>query len=289
MRSKRSLGIAGLAAIAAGAVMAASRSDTGPPPPIEVDSCLVSAHRDVAVSARIDGELTPLPDSAKVKRIEEGMRVEAGQLLAQLVDTQAAILVQIQEAEANNNAPVEAAQLRFDEQRFTHIGNKTLFDKEAIPEFEFKKSEIRLALTKVLIRDAEFKVQKAKLTAGVARARLTDHQVRAPIAGVIVEKGKEVGEAVKAREPIFRILDTRTVYVEGWLPIRYLRQVRLGQKVTVHLEIEPERAYPGTIAFVATEVDASSNTFRVKAKVPNPDGSIQPKLRAKMIIDPTSE
>ena len=79
------------------------------------------------------------------------------------------------------------------------------------------------------------------------------------------------------------------MYVEGYLPIRYLRQVRVGQKVTVRLEIDPNRAYSGTVAFVATEVDASSNTFRVKAEVPNPDGSIQPKLRARMVIDPTSK
>ena len=61
----------------------------------------------------------------------------------------------------------------------------------------------------------------------------------APVGGVVLEKLVTQGQRVMAGDPLFRVADLSTVWVEGDIYEQDLRSIRTGQRVTAHFEALP--------------------------------------------------
>jgi multidrug efflux pump subunit AcrA (membrane-fusion protein) len=84
---------------------------------------------------------------------------------------------------------------------------------------------------------------------------------------------------------------TLTVYV----PESDLGQVQLGQPVSVTVDAYPERVFPGTAVFVASEAEFTPKNiqtreervnmvFAVKVKLPNGDHALKPGMPADAVL-----
>jgi membrane fusion protein (multidrug efflux system) len=118
--------------------------------------------KEVTVSSAVSGIL------AEVK-VKEGDTVAADELLARLID-------RVEAKEAERFAKV------LEQKEFAAQGTQNLYKDKVVSEGE--------AIEKRLDRDV------AKLQHQVALEQLERRKIRSPIAGVVVEKKKETGEAV---------------------------------------------------------------------------------------------
>lgn len=244
---------------------------------VEVANCLVVPNKDVEVSARIEGEIRSVA-------VKEGDAVEAGQRLAQLVDDQARIEEKVRALDAADDSKIKIGKLQVDVLKYKLESDRRLAKTKSVSELELLQSEARLRIGELQVKQGESELQRAKLIHQLTAKKLDDYRVVAPISGVVARQLKESGEAVKPREPVFRIVDVRVVLVEGYLPVAHLRRVAIGQRVSVRLGIDPDRAYAGKVVFKDVQVESASDTFRVKAEVANPELTILAGLRATMRI-----
>ena len=246
---------------------------------VTVDDCLVvpKEEKDITVSARIEGEI-------KQVFVKQGDRVKAGQVLAQLVDDQAKLEVEIRRMEAESEIETLAAEATVKVRDFDYQAKANLFKTKAISEFELRMAEANLEVAKLQVEKSKMDRERAKVLHRLSQKRLDDYKVKSPIDGVLHEMARGAGEGVKPREPMFRILDTSAVLVEGYLDVAYLDRVREGQPVTVRVSLYKKRTFAGTIVFKDIQVESASDKFRVRAEVPNPDERIRPGLRATMTI-----
>ena len=97
-------------------------------------------------------------------------------------------------------------------------------------------------------------------------------QIRAPIAGTIIERHVTLGQAVERATDAFKIADTTHVWVTLDLYEKDLSRVRVGQEVETRTESRPGEVFRGRVAFIVPVIDPATRTAKVRLEVPNPKG-----------------
>lgn len=103
-----------------------------------------------------------------------------------------------------------------------------------------------------------------------ANLALTYLAPEAPFDGVINTRHVETGTFVQAGEPLFEVVQVDVLKVSGFVPQHQAGQVAPGQAVTVSLL--DGRELEGELTFVASAADPQTRSFRIEARVDNPEG-----------------
>ncbi len=134
---------------------------------------------------------------------------------------------------------------------------------------------------------AELKIQSLKKAAAIAEARLDRRRLKAPFAGMIVEKLRNTGEWVESGDPVLRVLRLDVLLVEGYVSATLVSPKLRGHKVTVVCDVAgTPRKVEGTIVFVSPEIDSVSQQVQVRAEISNPDFALRPGQPAQLWITP---
>jgi multidrug efflux pump subunit AcrA (membrane-fusion protein) len=114
----------------------------------------------------------------------------------------------------------------------------------------------------------------------LAQAQLGLRTIRSPITGVVAERFLSAGERVEER-PMFRVAVVNPLRVEIVLPSTYFSAVRNGMTVTVTPDFPGASARLARVTVVDRLIDGASNTFRIRAELPNADYTLPAGLRCK--------
>ncbi|MDY3560688.1 HlyD family efflux transporter periplasmic adaptor subunit [Gemmata sp. JC673] len=189
-----------------------------------------------------NGKNTPL------KRVREGMPVEARQVLAfmddQLVSTRMEGAKKIKEsaesAKKNASDGASAAERKYKQTESVMLKGsgspKELLDDQ-ITWSRFLEN-LDQSISQIAKADSEFKE---------AMVLMGRHQIRSGVNGTIRTVSKRPGEYVKAGDKIMEIEGTDKVRIEGQLDVQYIRAVRFGMEVIVEpaLPSAPEASHSG--------------------------------------------
>ena len=103
------------------------------------------------------------------------------------------------------------------------------------------------------------------------------YELRAPFAGVVVEKHLGVGEVVSETSNAFTLSDLSQVWVTFGVFPKDLNKVRVGKPVKVS-STEMGTEVLGTVAYVGNLLGEQTRTATVRVTVPNPDDVWRPGL-----------
>lgn len=210
---------------------------------------LVQPFREVVISSQVQSIITEQP-------FREGAVVEKGELLAQLYDRP-----QILE--------MERVRQVLEKHEFDNAGAQALFQDRLISEDEALARRIELDLTRLQFEIAEEDVKQRRLVS--------------PMSGILVERILEVGEMVRPGEPLFRIVDISSVYVQTFLSVSEALTLQEGDAMTVTFpELGNHKELTGVVDFLDPRVDPSSGLKRVRILVSNEDQLAKPGLRARV-------
>jgi RND family efflux transporter MFP subunit len=189
---------------------------------------------------------------------KEGQSVAEGDVLATLDTTEYALNVELAEAQ------LERAQ---DE----HDRAQQLFAEKGIPENDFNKARTGLRM--------------AKVGAAMARKKLADTRIVAPMSGVIARRTIERGEQSGPGFPIFTIVQTNPVLVRIGVPESEIGRVGVGQTARISVPSLRGRILSGRVQLVGIAADPVSRTYTVKAEVTNPGSVLRPGMIAEVQIE----
>lgn len=109
--------------------------------------------------------------------------------------------------------------------------------------------------------------------------------MRAHVGGFVIDKAVLEGQRVMAGEPLYRVAELGTVWVEGEVFEQDLSVLRLGQRATAGLEAFPGQEFAGRIAYIYPTLDPETRTARVRVELPNPGHRLKPGMYATLRID----
>lgn len=195
-----------------------------------------------------------------VRAIEasEGAEVKQGDALLRIDEERAAL-------------EVKRAEARHDEMQANVNRRRPLFEEELISEEELIQSE------------SNFKAAEAEL--GLARRRLADTTVRAPIEGVLGRRYISRGDYVEVGSLLFDLVKIDLLKLDFSLPESYLPLLKEGQQVRVRTAAWPEKEFEGEIYFVDPLIDIATRTIPVRARIDNEHRRLRPNLFVNVEVD----
>ncbi len=133
-------------------------------------------------------------------------------------------------------------------------------------------------------RGAVATVDARRAAAEMAKKRLRDAVIRSPIEGAVSKRLVAPGEFVRVGQAVARVVVTDPLKLTGEVPERYAGVVRPGAVVRATSDALPGKTLEGTLTRVAPDVNATSRTFSVEARIPDPEGRLKPGLFARAEI-----
>lgn len=211
-----------------------------------------------------------------------GDRVKAGQVLARLDDRE--FRLQVEQAEAALRMARETAGRTVAEQEEARANAERadeLYRRELISAQERDRWRTQYRVTQALAQTSAAEIQRAEAALGVARKKLQDTTIVAPISGAVARRHVNVGEFVKDGAVLFTLVVGDPLKYTGTVPERFAPEVKPGQVINLTVEAFPGRPFSGQVTRVAPAVDVQTRTLALEARLPNADGSLKPGFFAK--------
>jgi membrane fusion protein, copper/silver efflux system len=161
-----------------------------------------------------------------------------------------------------------------------------LFDVYS-PELSVLQQEWRLAGRSAWaadkLRNLDYpEAELEKLRRGDAPLRIVT--IRSPATGTVVEKMAVEGMRFALGEPLFRIVDTSTMWVMAEVYEQDLAFVKVGDKAWVTVNAWPGQRFESRVAFIYPSVAKESRAARLRIEVANPDGRLRADMSATVEI-----
>jgi HlyD family secretion protein len=244
----------------------------------------VVARRYSTVSAKVTGKVAEL-------FLEEGMRVEAGQLLARLDDSipRAALALAQSQADAARagleETAVQIRQAQLDLDRIASLAARNLMSKA-----DLDRAQLSLEALRARLERARSDAVVAERSTAVQRLLLSDMEIRAPFTGVVVAKAAQPGEMISpnsagggyTRTGICTIVDMTSLEVEVDVNEAYINRVAAGQPVSVVLNAYPNEPIRAEVIAIIPTADRNKATVRVRIGLLEASEHVLPDMGVKV-------
>ena len=223
---------------------------------------------DLQVSVREVGVVDPLTKvdvkstvSGRIVglKVREGATVRAGEVLAEVEPdvNQAQTLSDVQGSVSQAKVSFKNAERDFAQQA-------ELFRLGLISEQAYRGARTSRDLAEETFKSAQTRYQivedRGIPISGNASTQLA--RVTAPLNGVVIKKGVELGDTItsgvssfSAGTVVFTVADLASLIVRVNLNEVDIAKVRVGQPVRISLDAYPQRAFTGKVRFVAPAAD----------------------------------
>ena len=301
------------------------RVETGAPSSGEsvlTASGYVVAHHKIAVGAKVMGRVAWIG-------VEKGDLVQEGQLLVRLEDSEfraqvnqananmAAAQARLDQLRSGSRpqekmrdkAAVIQAEANLKTAEADYQRSLTLFRAgvtskaeldHALAERDTKASLVEAAkqassMTEVgprteEIRAAQAQVQQMKAALDYANTQLAATEIKAPVAGTVLERIVERGEMVSpsafggsgARTSVVDLADLTDLQIELDISQSDFSRLKMEQRAEIVPDAFPNLRYNGFIAEIAPEANRAKSTVQIKVKVDNPNAQLRPEMNARV-------
>ncbi len=240
---------------------------------LPITGTLVSSAR-IDVKAEVIGRITRFDK-------EEGDLVSAGEPTAWVDDENYQLSLRQAEATVKvAEAGVNRAQLIESHSRAELQRANNLLASGGITDKDLKAAQLAEHDSEAQSVLAEAQLDQARAALEMARKRVRDTVIKAPISGKIEKKLVHTGAYVETSTPVFAIVDNSRLELEIAVASADLAAVQAGQRVTFQVNSYPGMQFEGRAIDVGPAVDDQTRATKVRIQVVNTDG----KLKAGMFV-----
>ena len=183
-------------------------------------------------------------------------------------------------------ADLEVAQARLEISQAQLARSEELLAAGVITQQEHEGSNLEAA-------NARASLVKAQTNLELARLRLGDVTIRAPLAGTIIVKSVEEGQVIQSASgnvsggtTLFNMANLDDMQVRTLVDETDMGQLRAGMESTVRVEAFPDRAFTGTIEKIEPQAEVQQNVtmFPVIVQLDNRAGLLKPGMNAEVEV-----
>jgi membrane fusion protein, multidrug efflux system len=275
-RLARRLAVLGIAALATGCKgEAAVEEEVVRPVKVAVVAAVPSGPTltySGAVRPRIESAIGFRVGGKIVERaVDVGDRVEAGQLIARLDDTDLKL------AENSATAAVASARTRRDVARDNLERAKPLLAKQYISQAAYD------------VRRNEFDAAASALDSAEAQLRQSINAVsyatlQVDKAGIVTAVTGEPGQVVSPGQAVISLAEAGATEIAIAVPEQDAGRIAVGQRATITLWAGPRAGTEGRIREIAGQADAASRTYAVRLAVSDPPPGMRLGMTATVAI-----
>jgi RND family efflux transporter MFP subunit len=204
----------------------------------------VHSRNDLQVTAGVDGRLLEVA--------EEGTQIAAGEVVARIDDTPLKLRQQEQRGLAER-ARVSLAYLERQLERQESLASTNVTSQTQLDQ---TRSDRDIARSDLSIAEARLAQIEDELERTV---------MNAPFAGIVSERFHRAGEDVSRGETLARIIDTESLEVRVFVPLKYSGRIARGDEVPLY---GYETEHRGIIRALVPSADVRSQTIEARIDLP---------------------
>jgi RND family efflux transporter MFP subunit len=275
--------LAGGRPVAVEVATARAAADAGPPVLLDA-SGFVTARRIATVSSRITGRVAEV-------LIEEGMRVEEGQVLARLDAADAEAQLELARAQlAASESQLAEAQAQLALAESTLARQQELIARQLTAPAALDQARADRDARAARLASLRKAVEVARRQLELAQLGLEHTEIRAPFPGVIVAKAAQPGEMVSplsagggfTRTGIGTLVDMDSLEVNVDVNEAFIGRVQPGMAVQAVLNAYPDWRIPGSVIAIVPTADRTKATVRVRIALDSRDPRIVPDMGVRV-------
>ena len=206
----------------------------------------------VDVKSAVSGRVTSM-------RVREGAVVKSGDMLAEIEPdvNQAQSLSDVQ-------ASVKDTELKLQDAEREFAMQKALFEQGLVGHDTFRSTQIKRDQAAENLRAAQMRYQIVE-DRGIpisGNAASQKARVTAPMSGVVIKRGVELGETVtsgvssfNSGTVLFTVADLKSLIIRVNLNEVDIAKVQVGQPVRVTLDAYPQKVFTGKVSFVSPSAE----------------------------------
>lgn len=243
----------------------------------------VVADRQAALASKTTGRLVWLG-------VEEGSRVEKGQVVARLENED--LSAALAQTEAGLNASrenLEAAKAELDDAREDFERKKKLLEGGYIARSLYDQAEARLKKAQASVEANRATVSAGSAALRGAEASLGYTFIRAPFSGVVLTKNADIGDiitpvgaAANAKAAVVTIADLGTLQVEVDVAESNINKVRKEMPAEIQLDAFPDERFAGKVHMIVPTADRTKASVLVKVRFLDKNTKVMPEMSAKV-------
>ncbi len=245
----------------------------------------VVAQRKAAVASKGTGRLEAL-------FVEEGDRVQTGQILARLEHSDVeANLAESRARVGVARAALAQARAELYEAELNYHRLKRLMGDSTVAQSEFDVADARHRRAVASVQSAEAGIQAAEAAGRMAEVQVENTNIRAPFDGTVLTKNADVGEVVapfassaNARGAVVSIADMGSLMAEVDVSESNVGKVHPGMPCEVTLDALPDRRYRAVVHKIIPTVDRAKATVLTRIRFLERDDRVLPDMSAKVIF-----
>ena len=227
----------------------------------------------VEVKSKASGMITKMP-------VETGTQVKPGDLLVQ-IDTR-----DVQNQYNQAQADYKAAQAKLAVSEAQKKRNDELFKARVITSQEYETASLDYESSKAALIRADASLDLAK-------QRLEDATVTAPIVGTVLTKTVSLGQVITSATnsatggtTLLTMADLGRVRVRALFNETDIGQVRPGQNATVTVDAFPDRRFQGAVEKIEPSATIQQNVtmFPVLVTLDNREGLLKPGMNGEVSV-----
>jgi len=229
---------------------------------------LIEAWKEINITPDVAGKISAI-------HVEEGGRIQKGQLLAEL-DTRA-IRLQLDQARAG----VAVAEANYNDAKRNMDRMDRLSSENAVSEQQAEK--ISLAF-----EAAEAQLQQANAALNLAKHQLEVSLMKAPFNGIIAAKNAEVGDMINPMmggAGVLTLVDFSRVKIGIDVSHKDIVRISKGQPALLKVNAFPGELFNGQVSVVNIAADALTKKFRVEVQVNNPELVLRPNTFGEVMFE----
>ena len=242
----------------------------------------VVARRRATVASKLTGKVIEVS-------LEEGQRVEGGQIIARLDDSNAKAALAQSEAQVKQaEAVVTSTQTAYQDALPVFERNERQKAAAVISAQSFDQARAQIDAAKSELLVAQRALDAARAGRSIAQRNLDDTIIRAPFSGIVTEKAAQAGEMVSpvsagsgfTRTGIGTIVDMDSLEVEVDVSENFIGRVLPQQPVRIRLNAYPDWDIPGAVIATIPTADRAKATVKVRIAIVPKDPRILPDMGA---------
>jgi HlyD family secretion protein len=259
----------------------------------DVQAKLRSKAQELAV---VEADIATAEERVELVRRSWGRNLAAAEADATQAATTAAVAERTlaREAElvktgASTAQLLDDARAKRDQARSALVRAQEMRDRTKVEERNIAVAERELAT----LRERRSLTESQRRELEVTAAKYTIHAPAVPT--VVQTQHIWAGELAQPGAPIVAVLDPKDKYVQIYVPVADVGELRLGRRVEIELDSRPGQRIPGEVSFVSdqanftpekieTRSDRMAQVYRVKVRILDGVEGMQPGTEGNVYL-----
>ena len=245
----------------------------------------VVARRKATVAAEITGKVIGV-------YVDEGMTVTEGQVVAKLDSVLAEKDYELTKSRVQSaDAAIGMISADLDDAKRILTRIEALSQKNVATEADLTKAQTRVGVLSAQLRQAQAQLETAKIDSERSASVLGKHQIRAPFAGVVVDRSAQPGEMISpmsvggyTRTGICTVVDMDSIEIEVDVNEAFIGRVTAGGPVNAVLDAYPGWTIPASVIAIVPTANREKATVRVRIRFEQKDPRILPDMAVKVVF-----